>query len=93
MDANIFKTYLLEFQISNEISSNYNAFSLTLIQTNNEIQVDKMQAYLNTKILVPPFKFSNVISYFNLISTHEIKMLKEFNQLLEYEMVCVLFLL
>lgn len=94
----MYKTYCVEFQISNEISStNYNAFAITFSPNASnvsaaELPVDRVQAYFNAKILVPPYKFPSVISFFSMISTHEIKMLKDFIQLLDYEMVCLLYL-
>ncbi|CAF0796799.1 unnamed protein product [Brachionus calyciflorus] len=85
-EANAYKTHLLEFQFIKEIMPNYQAFSIQFIQTNPDIQVDTLQRYLNHRILSAPYRSASVISYFNLISVNDVKMLREFSQLLEYEM-------
>lgn len=91
-EANIYKTYHVEMQISNEITPNYNAFSVSFSPNSSgaasgDLPVDKIQSYFATKILTPPFRSSAAMSFFNLISTHDAKMLKEFAQIMDYEMV------
>lgn len=78
--------------MSNEISANYNAFSIQFSAgTNSDLAVDKLQAYFVSKILAPPYKFPSVISFFNMVSCHEMKLLKEFVQMLDYELVSCIF--
>lgn len=88
-ENNIFKTGFIELQIINEITPHFHAFQLTLAQQPQlpaEISIDSLQKYLNTKILVSPFKASNLISFLHLLSVSDLKLVKELTQLLEYEM-------
>lgn len=87
-ENNMYKTLHVDFQISNEISANYTAFSITFTPNNNDVPVERLQTYLTSKILTPPYKSPSVISFFNMVSCPELKMLKEFIQLLDYELVC-----
>ena len=83
----MYKTHFLEFQINNEITQQaYHAFSLTFMQTSPDMPVDYIQRYFNTKIHQPPFKFAVIASFFNLISINEPKILKEFVQILDFEL-------
>jgi hypothetical protein len=78
----------MEFQISNDLNpSTYSSFSILFNQTHPEISVSIIQSYFNSKILCPPFKSTNALSFFNMISLgSEIKILKDFIQLLDYEL-------
>jgi hypothetical protein len=84
--TNVFKTNFFEFQITNEISSNYNAFSIVFFNT-NEFQGDLITKYFNSKIISPPYKITTALSFLNMLSMSEFRVLKEFIQLLEWEMV------
>ncbi len=86
-DANIYKTYFMEFQIINDIiHSSYHAFSLVFTQVAPELPIDSIQRYFNAKIFCPPYKSTVAVSFFNLVAINELKVLKEFTQLLDYEM-------
>jgi len=86
-ETNFFKTTFIEFQIQSEMSStNFNAFSVNLTQT-NDIQVDLINKYFYSKILCPPYKSTQLTSFFNMLAITEIRFMKEILQLLELEMV------
>ena len=86
----VFKAGLIEFQFLNEISPHFHSFQIVLPiaqqqQLPPDISVDSIQKYLNSRILVAPFKSSNLMSFLNLLSV-EYKLLKDLVKLFEYEM-------
>lgn len=87
-DQNIYRTYLFEFQILNDISpSTYHAFALQLTQTSPvDLPTDLIQRYFSTRVICPPYKSSQAISFFNMLSTNEPKVFKDFMQLLDFEL-------
>jgi hypothetical protein len=86
-DAHVFKTHFVEFQLVNEISNaNYQAFSLHFTQINAEVPVDALQRYFNTRILCPPYRSTVAVSFFNLLTATDLRVLKELTQMLEYEL-------
>lgn len=92
-DSNLYKTYLLEFELINQILQNYTAFSIRFVQISPDISVESIQNYFNHRILTPPFKPAASVAFFNMLSISDPKMLREFTILLDYEMVIYLKLL
>lgn len=86
-ETNLYKTFLLEFKLINEILPNYTAFSIQFFQTSQDAPVESIQNYFNQKILTPPFKPAWTMAFFNMISISDPKMLREFSILLDYELV------
>jgi hypothetical protein len=77
----------MEFQIINELTqSSYHAFSLLFTQITPEMPIDSIQRYFNAKIFCPPYKSAVAVSFFNLVAVNDLKVLREFTQMLDYEM-------
>ena len=87
-DTCFFKTSFFEFQLRFEASSGaYSAFSVNFHQSNNELQVDVLSKYFQSRILCPSYKSTQLVAFFNMLCIAELKFVKEILQLLELEMV------
>ena len=82
-DLNIFKSHFFEFQITNDVSTSYNAFSLNFSQI-NEIPTEIMQKYFHSRILSAPYKSSNALAFLNVLALNDMKLYKDLIQLFEY---------
>ena len=89
MESQQYKTHQLEFQIINEISSNYFAFSISFFSlgTLDPTEIDTLNRYASSRILSVPFRSQSVLSFLNVVSIAEPKLLKEIINLFDLELV------
>ena len=108
-EIGLFKTGHVEFQLKKTTNSatsnstvagtgnnnNYHAFQLLLPSPldGHATTWDTLQRYVDARVLVAPFKASNVLAYLNMLAIGDLKLLKEMTQLLECEMVCSLLIM